>query len=989
MAQETRYDTINLGVGVNSVAAEQAGAALRTWQFTIGNTSSSNLTDAQVAIDSTSTGLDLTNPSFFGFVYANPSNPSSPIAELPSCPAPSTSSETCPSPGATITAGSPGLAQEMTVYSSPSPATGFAFPDGGTTGYDSSRVEGAVTGNDTAYAVSITLNDPRYEVPGNDNQIVIGTFSDNVDPTVTPTVTATTGGVTTTVPLCPQAPGTTCVQGAINVNPNGEGTGGVTCYSVQTNLDQAQALTQYSLNLEENETTSGCPSGDPGVRIQAASQAPPSASTPCTGGTDCAVTLNDPTLGNVTFSVGPDQVSSIQTVQTVQYVLQYAPSPAGGGQATVSGTLTDPSGSVIPSPFVAGAVACPTGETPVSGCPGGTTAIADPTSGFYSMNVAPGSYNVLGFSLASPNPTPGVSAVAMLNLNAGDAVTQDFTVPYPPDVLGTVTDPSGSAFPSPIQAGAVACPTGETFSPNCPGGATAIADSIGSYSMSLAPGSYVVVGFSSAPGNPNPGVSSAVVLTVSGYSTILTQNFAVPYPPTTATVSGTVTNPNGNAFPSSFTAGVLACPTGEALIASCPGATVAGANSGGSYSLSLSPGTYNVVGFSLAPGNPLPGVSAVATLTVSVGESLTENFVVPDPSTLTYTGPTQGALGDPVLVSATLTNDVTGNPVAGETVNFGIGLASCSATTNSSGSAACILTPVGPAGSSSLTAGFAGNSQNAATGISTPFTVLVATCSLCVLSPSVSSALSLTGNGSVSVSGSIAVNSSGKPAATLTGNGKVTATQIGGPGAPAQFKVTGNGRFSPTPVTESAVSDPLAALPECPDTAFPPNPCSTTVQSNVALTGNGSATINPGIYQSISLTGNGKLILNPGVYVITGSLSVTGNGSISGSGVTLYFACSAYPNPCGAGQSGASFSLTGNGTVNLSAPTSGHFQGVSIFVDRNNTATDTLTGNGSTIGGTIYAKSANLTLTGNGNMVIGRLIVNTLTLTGNGSVAIG
>ncbi len=161
----------------------------------------------------------------------------------------------------------------MTVYSSPSPATGFAFPDGGTTGYDSSRVEGAVTGNDTAYAVSITLNDPRYEVPGNDNQIAIGTFSDNVDPTVTPTVTETTGGVPRPCHCARRRPAPPAFRGN-QCQSKWEGTGGATCYSVQTNLDQAQALTQYSLNLEENETTSGCPSGDPGVRIQAASKHP-------------------------------------------------------------------------------------------------------------------------------------------------------------------------------------------------------------------------------------------------------------------------------------------------------------------------------------------------------------------------------------------------------------------------------------------------------------------------------------------------------------------------------------------------------------------------------------------------------------------------------------------------------------------------------------------------------------------------------------------
>ena len=720
IAQETRYDTINLVVGVNSVSAEQPGAALRTWQFSVGNTSSSNLTDAQVAIDATGSGLDLTNPAFFGFVYANPSNPSSPIAELPSCPAPSTNSETCPSPGATIAAGSPGVAQEMTVYSSPSPATGFAFPDGGTTGYDSSRVEGAVTGNDTAYTATITLNDPRYEISGNDNQISIGTFSDDVDPTITPTVTATTGGVTTTVPPCPQAAGTTCVQGGINVNPNGLGTGGATCYSVQTNLDQAQALTQYSLNLDENETTSGCPSGDPGVRIQAASQAPPSAPTACTSGTDSAVTLSDPTLGNATFSVGPDQVSSFQTIQTVQYVLQYAASPTPGPQATVSGTVTDPSGSVFPSSFETLAVACPTGETPVGGCPGGAIALADPTSGFYSMNVAPGSYTVGGLSLAPGNPTPGASFTT-LNLNAGDTVTQNFMVPYPPNVSGTVTDPDGNAFSPPIVAVVAACPTGETLIGGCPGGMFVGAPG-GSYSLSLSPGSYNVVAVAIVPGIPTPFGSPVVTLTVSGYSTTVTQNFVVPYPPN---VSGTVTDPAGNAFPSPIEVGVIACPTADDEIStSCPGGAVAGADPSGSYTLGLSPGSYNMVGFATTPNLSSGGGADLTTLTVTAGETLTQDFVVPYPTTLTYTGATQGADGIPAEVSATLANAESGAPIANESVSFELGSADCSANTNVSGSAACVLEPAGPIGTGSLTASFAGDSQHFASSAATPFAVL-------------------------------------------------------------------------------------------------------------------------------------------------------------------------------------------------------------------------------------------------------------------------
>lgn len=463
-----------------------------------------------------------------------------------------------------------------------------------------------------------------------------------------------------------------------------------------------------------------------------------------------------------------------------------------------------------------------------------------------------------------------------------------------------------------------------------------------------------------------------------------------------ATVSGTVTEPGGAPFPSpsAVTVGAAACPAGESLSTSantatfgCPGLAQVLVNPNGSYSVNLDPGSYNVVGFAQSPSGA--ELSPPVPLTLTSGEAVTESFVLPIPTATDYTGPLQGAVGDPVLVSATLISWATGNPVgAGQTIRFSIGSASCSATTNSTGSASCILVPPGPPGPNGVGATFAGNSQYAPSGIKPTFTVLGSTCTLCVLSPTASPALSLTGNGSVTVQGAVAVDSTGNPAASLTGNARITGTQIGGPGAPSTFKVTGNAKFSPAPVAQSAVSDPLAALPECPG-AGTPDPCPTTVRANVALTGNGSATISAGIYQSISVTGNGKLTLNPGTYVVTGSLTETGNGSITGNGVTLYFACSAYPAPCASGQPGASFSVTGNGTVSLSAPTSGPFPGVSIFVERNDSATDTLTGNGATIGGTVYAASGNLTLTGNGNMVIGRLIVNTLSVTGNGSVTIG
>jgi len=96
-----------------------------------------------------------------------------------------------------------------------------------------------------------------------------------------------------------------------------------------------------------------------------------------------------------------------------------------------------------------------------------------------------------------------------------------------------------------------------------------------------------------------------------------------------------------------------------------------------------------------------------------------------------------------------------------------------------------------------------------------------------------------------------------------------------------------------------------------------------TCLSQQTLTGSGasSLTINPGIYAQISVSGNAKLTLNPGVYILAGGgLTVSGNASISGSGVTLYNTESAFPS---AGGTYGGITLSGNGTFNLTAPTSG------------------------------------------------------------------
>jgi hypothetical protein len=261
-------------------------------------------------------------------------------------------------------------------------------------------------------------------------------------------------------------------------------------------------------------------------------------------------------------------------------------------------------------------------------------------------------------------------------------------------------------------------------------------------------------------------------------------------------------------------------------------------------------------------------------------------------------------------------------------------------------------------------------------------------CALCLLDPSGKDVLGGTGNGGFTVNnGNIVINSNNSEATALTGNGGVAVsngansaiTVVGG------WRTSGSGTYTPVPITgRNPVPDPLAGIPV---------PSVTGTSTDVNVTGT-PTTINPGIYGKIDATGTASLTLNPGTYVITTELKDTGSGAIIGSGVTLYFACSAYPTPCSGppAQSNhcASLSLTGNGTLDLTPPSSGTYQGLLVFYDRENGCGMAITGNGgaSTAADTIYGKSALLTLTGNGGSLDSMIVTDSVTVTGNGSLAV-
>ena len=243
--------------------------------------------------------------------------------------------------------------------------------------------------------------------------------------------------------------------------------------------------------------------------------------------------------------------------------------------------------------------------------------------------------------------------------------------------------------------------------------------------------------------------------------------------------------------------------------------------------------------------------------------------------------------------------------------------------------------------------------------------------SVFVLSPNAAGALTLSGNAQLNMAaGMVNVDSSSSSAISVSGNAQVSAGNIMVVGG---VQKSGNAKFSTSPVTGAVTFvDPLANLPV---------PSVSGTVSSVNLSGNGTQTINPGIFSQIIVSGNGKLTMNPGIYVIAGGgFSVTGNGSVSGSGVMIYNAGSNY---LGSGNSFGVVNLSGNGNISLTAPTTGTYAGILIFQSHDNISTVAFSGNGITMpGGVVYAPAAALTMSGNGQFK-GSLVVKTLALSSN------
>jgi putative Flp pilus-assembly TadE/G-like protein len=199
-----------------------------------------------------------------------------------------------------------------------------------------------------------------------------------------------------------------------------------------------------------------------------------------------------------------------------------------------------------------------------------------------------------------------------------------------------------------------------------------------------------------------------------------------------------------------------------------------------------------------------------------------------------------------------------------------------------------------------------------------------------------------------------------------------------------------------------ATSDPMGSVsPPCSSPCSPGT--SISIDGNGNFSGSGASnvtynsatqtyTIQPGTYSGINIQGTGggnNVVFAPGTYIIDGTsgcnascVSIPGNATISGNGVTFYFTNS------------STIQMNGNPIINLTAPSSGTYADILMWQDKNDTNVGpnpngpTLGGNsGSTYDGILYFPSDQLTFYGNNNSIsVGVVIFDSMALSGNPTV---
>ena len=117
--------------------------------------------------------------------------------------------------------------------------------------------------------------------------------------------------------------------------------------------------------------------------------------------------------------------------------------------------------------------------------------------------------------------------------------------------------------------------------------------------------------------------------------------------------------------------------------------------------------------------------------------------------------------------------------------------------------------------------------------------------------------------------------------------------------------------------------------------------------------GQTSVRLAPGTYDNVNFSGSPTVTLDPGLYIIRNVVTFNDRVKLNGTGVTFYFA-----------DAKSKIQFNGTTTANLSAPTSGTYQGI-LFFEPDGLARSALVMNamsGTKMKGLVYLPSRDVTV---------------------------
>jgi hypothetical protein len=282
-----------------------------------------------------------------------------------------------------------------------------------------------------------------------------------------------------------------------------------------------------------------------------------------------------------------------------------------------------------------------------------------------------------------------------------------------------------------------------------------------------------------------------------------------------------------------------------------------------------------------------------------------------------------------------------------------------------------------------------------ASSVFAPTGILTLPCGACSLGTT-GTTISVIGSAQLTVNGApILSNSTSASALVETGTGVIKSTGSGAAiETPGNMSCSDPSKCIPSPVVAGSSPDPYSAVP------YPAVGGSSAGAFNCVT----ACTITPGIYTDFSASGNAVVTMGPGVYVFTGLFQALGSSTVNGTGALLYFTCAGYtnvnPSPCAAGSAPSATCagqtqgvyVSGSAQLNLTPPSSGAYNGMGVFYDRDLSAPICISGTAAPKMGTVYAADGDLIVAGTGGtqsavVTAGILLSGTATLTIDASVA--